>query len=223
MEEETSRLDSSRAMGPGLGHDGRRPTRRDDGGQASGSDTDVYRGRYSPRPRYRRRTRAATFGSINDSDEMDILSSAPPGWQPGSEPGYDPDLPDGGHASMPTLNAPCDITVFDFSLERLERRHFDNQPFISFLERPREEWARCRWINVNGLSWDVLQAIGARKGLHKLALEDVMNVRNRTKAEWYVCWLVYVSDTLSCCHDVEGESSIYSARRWMLQRADTLY
>lgn len=85
---------------------------------------------------------------------------------------------------MPTLSADCDITVVDFSLERMVKRHFNNDTFIAFLERPQETWVKCRWINVNGLSWDVIQAVGTKKGLHKLALEDIMNVRNRTKADW---------------------------------------
>ncbi|PHH64286.1 hypothetical protein CDD81_4770 [Ophiocordyceps australis] len=130
----------------------------------------------------RRSTRAATLRTLDDCD--DFLEDHP-GWQPGSEPGYDPKLPDGGHASVPTLSAPCSITVVDFSLDGVVTRTFDNDGFIAFIERPKDSWARCRWININGLSWDVIQAVGARKGLHKLALEDIMNVGNRTKADWY--------------------------------------
>ena len=131
------------------------------------------------------RARAATFRTVQDFDEIDTSAHERPGWQPGSEPGYDPELPDGGHASMPTLSAPCQITVVDFSANHVEKRHFDNDNFIEFLERPKDDWAKCRWININGLSWDVIQAVGTEKGLHKLALEDVMNIRNRTKADWY--------------------------------------
>ncbi|KJZ73428.1 hypothetical protein HIM_07222 [Hirsutella minnesotensis 3608] len=136
------------------------------------------------------RAPSAVLGPLEDCDELDDGSGdAPygtrPGWHPGSEPGYDPELPDGGHASVPTLGAPCDITVVDWSFERIVTRRFDNDAFIEFLDIPQEDWVKCRWINVNGLSWDVIQAIGSRKGLHKLALEDIMNLRNRTKADWY--------------------------------------
>ncbi|RDA84069.1 hypothetical protein CP532_0780 [Ophiocordyceps camponoti-leonardi (nom. inval.)] len=130
-----------------------------------------------------------------------------PAWQqPGAEPGYDPDLPDGGHASMPSLSVPCDITVIDFSAERMVKRHFDNEAFIAFLHRPKEEWACCRWINVNGLSWDVIQAVGSKKGLHKLALEDVMNLRNRTKADWYPNHAYIVLTLLKLIHPVEANN-----------------
>ncbi|RDA89592.1 hypothetical protein CP533_6229 [Ophiocordyceps camponoti-saundersi (nom. inval.)] len=130
-----------------------------------------------------------------------------PAWQPGAEPGYDPDLPDGGHASMPTLSVPCEITVIDFSAERMVKRHFDNEAFIAFLHRPKEEWAACRWINVNGLSWDVIQAVGSNKGLHKLALEDVMNLRNRTKADWYPNHAYIVLTLLKLVHPVDGNDN----------------
>lgn len=64
------------------------------------------------------------------------------------------------------------------------KRNFDNESFISFLDTPKESWVKCRWININGLSWDIIQAVGNKKGLHKLALEDLMQIRNRTKADW---------------------------------------
>ncbi|KAM6508141.1 hypothetical protein FALCPG4_018028 [Fusarium falciforme] len=133
----------------------------------------------------RRTTSAPTFKTVDNYDEFDTALSARPGWQPGSEPGYDPMLPDGGHASMPPLSAPCEITIVDISKTNMVKRQFDNESFIEFLEQPRESWARCRWININGLSWDVIQAVGNKKSLHKLALEDMMNIRNRTKADWY--------------------------------------
>ena len=85
---------------------------------------------------------------------------------------------------MPTLSAPCEITVVDFSQDQLSIRKFNNETLRPFLDKPQPRWAKCRWINVNGLSWDVIQALGKYKSLHKLAIEDIMNIRNRTKAEW---------------------------------------
>lgn len=85
---------------------------------------------------------------------------------------------------MPTLSAPCDITVVDFSEDRLSIQKLDNETLNGFLNRPRPDWVKCRWINVNGLSWDVIQSLGQHKKLHRLAIEDMMNVKNRTKVEW---------------------------------------
>lgn len=157
------------------------------------------------------RPRAATFRTVEDFEELDATYNERPGWQPGSEPGFDPQLPDGGHASMPTLSAPCQITVVDFANNHVEKRNFDNQTFIDFLDRPKDEWAKCRWINVNGLSWDVIQALGAKKGLHKLALEDVMNIRNRTKADWYPNHAFVVMTLQKLVHLVEEDDSTSSS------------
>ncbi len=63
---------------------------------------------------------------------------------------------------------------------------FDNAGLIQFLDKEQEDWIKCRWINVNGLSWDVIQALGKHKKLHRLALEDVTHTYNRAKADWYV-------------------------------------
>ncbi len=86
---------------------------------------------------------------------------------------------------MPQLSAPCEITVVDFSPEHLSLQRLDNETLAAFLKLPQPDWVQCRWINVNCLSWDVIQALGRHKSLHKLAIEDLMNTRNRTKAEWF--------------------------------------
>ncbi|KAI9808086.1 MAG: hypothetical protein M1827_007506 [Pycnora praestabilis] len=108
-------------------------------------------------------------------------------WQPGQEPGIDTKRPNGGHlaANFPELHQDCEITIVDFSQDDMRMHHLDNQSLGPFMATPREEWASCRWINVNGLSWDVIKLLGNEKGLHRLAVEDLMNPRNRTKADWY--------------------------------------
>ncbi|RMJ16152.1 hypothetical protein BHE90_010365 [Fusarium euwallaceae] len=183
------------------------------------SDTELHRQMtFSPSLLRRRVTRAPTFKTVEDYDEFDTTFSARPGWQPGSEPGYDPMLPDGGHASMPTLTAPCEISVIDFSQQAVLKRHFDNEGFINFLEQPKDDWVKCRWINVNGLSWDVIQAVGNKKGLHKLALEDLMQIRNRTKADWYPNHAFIVMTLQKLVHLVDDDddstdtSSTYSSK-----------
>ncbi|WYZ39855.1 hypothetical protein EsH8_IV_000196 [Colletotrichum jinshuiense] len=128
------------------------------------------------------RRRAGTFKPVEDYGDFEMSR---PGWQPGSEPGFDPNKSDGGHASMPTLRADCDISVFDFSQGNMVQHKFGNDGFIDFLKTPQEPWVKSRWININGLSWDVIQACGQYYNLHKLAIEDIMNTRNRTKADWY--------------------------------------
>jgi Mg2+ and Co2+ transporter CorA len=159
--------------------------------QSSQSDSGVVRGDINTSPTFLRRRkystphrdRAPTFRTVEDFEEFEGSYSAIPGWEPGAEPGYNPELPDGGHANIP--NRPCAITVVDFSRGQVEKRHFENESFIEYLDQPKPKWAKCRWININGLSWDVIQAVGSKKDLHKLALEDVMTMKNRVKADWY--------------------------------------
>ncbi|KAF3035006.1 hypothetical protein E8E12_004596 [Didymella heteroderae] len=76
------------------------------------------------------------------------------------------------------------ITAVDFSIDRIEKHELNNETLKEFLDRPREDWVTCRWINVNGLSWDVVRLLGEKHKLHSLAIEDLLHTRNRTKADW---------------------------------------
>lgn len=129
----------------------------------------------------RRGTRAATFRNVDDFAGY----AGRPGWQPGSEPGIDTSKPDGGRDTLAHMKAPSDITVVDFSQLDISTTRLDNSSLAGFLATPRAAHMKCRWINVNGLSWDVIQMLGNHKKLHRLAIEDLMNTRNRTKADWY--------------------------------------
>ncbi|KAL8879215.1 MAG: hypothetical protein Q9198_003134, partial [Flavoplaca austrocitrina] len=108
-------------------------------------------------------------------------------WAPGQEPGIDPTQSHDGHepSTVPHLFEECEIKVVDFSLDSIEVHHLDNKSLADFLEDSRPPWVSCRWISVNGLSWDVIKLLGNDKGLHRLAIEDMMNTKNRTKADWY--------------------------------------
>lgn len=108
-----------------------------------------------------------------------------PNWEPGAEPGIDTTKEfddDGEHKPL----APCDIAAIDFSEDRIEEHSLDNASLKAFMLQPRPDWCSCRWICVDGLSWDVIKLLGNCKGLHRLAIEDLMNTRSRPKADWYV-------------------------------------
>lgn len=106
-------------------------------------------------------------------------------WHPGQEPGIDTSATHPHPSLAPNLHAQCDITVVDFSVDDIRLSHLDNETLPDFMDKPRPDWAACRWINVNGLSWDVIKLLGNDKHLHRLAVEDLINPRNRTKADWY--------------------------------------
>ncbi|KAF2112975.1 magnesium and cobalt transport protein cora [Lophiotrema nucula] len=102
--------------------------------------------------------------------------------EPGAEPGIDTKKETDVHFSIQQV---CDITVVDFSQENMKCTELDNDTLEDFLQQPKEPWAECRWINVNGLSWDVIRTLGNHKGLHRLAIEDLIYTKGRTKADWY--------------------------------------
>ncbi|CAG5180800.1 uncharacterized protein ALTATR162_LOCUS9426 [Alternaria atra] len=104
--------------------------------------------------------------------------------EPGAEPGVDTKNETDG-ANYHHLYARCQITVVDFSDERVECHELDNDTLEDFLNYPKEDWVACRWINVNGLSWDVIRTLGNHKQLHRLAIEDLMSTQSRTKVDWY--------------------------------------
>ncbi|KAF1847209.1 magnesium and cobalt transport protein cora [Cucurbitaria berberidis CBS 394.84] len=104
--------------------------------------------------------------------------------EPGAEPGVDTkNDTDASHYHH--LYTPCQITIVDFSEERVECHELDNDSLEDFLKYPKEDWVSCRWINVNGLSWDVIRTLGNHKQLHRLAIEDLMSTQSRTKVDWY--------------------------------------
>ena len=169
-------------------------------------------------------------------------------WEPGQEPGLDPERMDGGRPrGMGNLQAECDITVVEYSEGNMVMKRLNNHNLVKWIDREqirdenrrlRQEeaaaekvgksrkqqrkighdeneddraWVKCKWINVNGLSWDVIQAIAKYKKLHRLALEDLVNTKNRTKADWYVVFrppnLCPSSSCLSGLHACVSKSS----------------
>ncbi|KAI1114615.1 hypothetical protein F5Y14DRAFT_413957 [Nemania sp. NC0429] len=173
--------------------------------------------------RRRRNTRTNTFRTLEQFEEYETH----PGWRPGAEPGIDPKKPDGGQDAAPDLHAECQITVVDFSQDNLKIHELDNSGLIEFVSQPQPSWVKCRWINVNGLSWDVIQALGKYKDLHRLAIEDLMNTRNRTKVDWYSGHAFLILTCLKLVHymddddsDTDDEDTLEEpAERSMLQKA----
>ncbi|KAB8073952.1 hypothetical protein BDV29DRAFT_131401 [Aspergillus leporis] len=171
-----------------------------------------------------------------------------PNWHPGTEPGIDPTKPlppynaDWATSVPSNLFTRCEIIVVDFSQNEMRQYELDNETLEPFLVREREPWVQCRWINVNGLSWDVIRALGNQKGLHRLAIEDLINTTNRTKVDWYsdhayivltLQKLIRLKEETSCDSEDESDdgqspwhndrrSSATSSKSVSLKRATTL-
>ncbi|KAL6707852.1 hypothetical protein ACN47E_003752 [Coniothyrium glycines] len=135
------------------------------------------------RPKLGTRLRNA-WKPLNEHKRSIISVDAPHEPVAGSEPGINI-ADEGAWPEWRKKTVKSQITAVDFSVDRIEKHELDNSTLVDFLEKPREEWATCRWINVNGLSWDVVRTLGKKQKLHSLAIEDLLHTRNRTKADWY--------------------------------------
>jgi hypothetical protein len=146
-------------------------------GADRGRTSSMSSGPLSPTGMHRRFSRQNTVRTYR--------SPSRPTWaEPGAEPGIDTSKEVEPHFEH--LMQECQITVVDFSDERMSKFELDNEGLVEFLQEPREDWVACRWINVNGLSWDVIKELGNKHNIHRLAIEDLMNTRkSRTKADWY--------------------------------------
>lgn len=109
-----------------------------------------------------------------------------PSWQPGAEPGIDTSADDDAQPKeVLNLKAKCDINIIDFSEYDVLPRKAVNETLEKVLEQPRRDDMPCRWISVNGLSWDVIKCLGNKYHLHRLAIEDIVHTHTRTKVDWY--------------------------------------
>lgn len=85
----------------------------------------------------------------------------------GAEPGIDPRR-ESAFISYGHLKQKCLIEVVDYSAVRTSFGRMTNKEFISFLRDgracEREPWVKVRWINVGGISWDVISALAIKYG-----------------------------------------------------------
>lgn len=150
-----------------------------------------------PCPATRLSTRQNTFKSPTRPVKVNLPQTAPSKrwrssdhnyfqrWEPaaGAEPGFDVRRPN------PTRHSPqfkVDIQIVDYSHDRLVVHSPDDSTLDAFLkDNPKPSWSTCRWIYVNGIEPEVVRCLGTHKGLHPLALEDVLDMQTPTKVNWY--------------------------------------
>ena len=155
--------------------------------------------------RFGRPKRSNTVRTYHDPEEND------PSWQPGAEPGIDTSadsdlLP----PEVKNLRAKCDINIVDFSDIDVRHLQADNESLPKVLKDPRPDDLPCRWISVNGLSWDVIQCLGNEFNIHRLAIEDLMHTKTRTKVDWYAnhaCIILTLQKLVRLHQDDEPDDS----------------
>ncbi|KAJ7056655.1 magnesium transporter [Mycena amicta] len=104
----------------------------------------------------------------------------------GAEPGVDVRRAS-ADAMYGAIRQDCVIEVADYSVVRSSFGRMTNREFVNFMNDPAasapEPWVKVRWINIGGMSWDVIKAISLKYDLHPLALEDVFNARSQTRSK----------------------------------------
>ncbi|KAJ6604993.1 hypothetical protein B0H10DRAFT_2229296 [Mycena sp. CBHHK59/15] len=131
----------------------------------------------------------------------------------GAEPGIDP-----RRASMEMqyrgVQQECFIEVVDYSAVSASFTNMRNTEFVNWCSSSkgkRQPWVKVRWINIAGVSWDVIKALSRNHELHPLALEDVLHARPETlsKADYFFHHLFL----RVLCHEVEEDEAFTSKRR----------
>ncbi|KAJ7104383.1 hypothetical protein B0H15DRAFT_809799 [Mycena belliarum] len=108
----------------------------------------------------------------------------------GAEPGVDPRRVE-ADVELGGIRQRCAIEIVDYSAVRCTFRRMPNREFVTLMNDPeasaREPWVKVRWINIGGMSWDVIKAVSIKHELHPLALDDVFHAhaRARSKADYY--------------------------------------
>ncbi|KAI0321257.1 hypothetical protein OF83DRAFT_1168596 [Amylostereum chailletii] len=108
----------------------------------------------------------------------------------GAEPGIDPRR-NSAYTNYGHIRQKCLIDIVDYSPLRTSFGRMTNNEFVHLLEddtaSQRDPWVKVRWINVGGISWDVISVLAIKYDMHPLALEDVLHQRGhaRSKADYY--------------------------------------
>ena len=61
----------------------------------------------------------------------------------------------------------CEIEVVDYSSIRSSARGMSNAEFVDMMTKGTYErplWSKVRWINIGGVSWDVMSALAIKYG-----------------------------------------------------------
>ena len=86
----------------------------------------------------------------------------------GAEPGVDPRRAS-ANLAYGHIREKCLIEVVDYSSVRSSFGRMTNQEFIRLVSDSRafhkESWVKVRWINVGGVSWDVISALAIKYGI----------------------------------------------------------
>lgn len=85
----------------------------------------------------------------------------------GAEPGIDPRR-SSAYLHYGHIRQRCQIELVDYSSVRASFGKMENKGFVEFMADPqaskREPWVKVRWINIGGVSWDVISSLAIKYG-----------------------------------------------------------
>ncbi|KAF7312057.1 Magnesium-like protein [Mycena indigotica] len=130
----------------------------------------------------------------------------------GAEPGVDVRRAS-ADAMYGGIKQDCIIEVADYSSTQSSFGRMTNREFVNFMNddaaSAQEPWVKVRWINIAGMSWDVIKAVSLKYNLHPLALEDVFNTRSQTrsKVDYYTQHLFL----RILCHELSTDDEAFAS------------
>ncbi|CAE6419321.1 unnamed protein product [Rhizoctonia solani] len=189
-DENDSLTSDDEVMGPTVGRVELQDVQSAPAALDGGSNVDeVGGGSSSLRPPVR--PNAKFRSSVNKVIAMNRAQSALLDFVPGTEPGADPRKSTSAEL-YGSIKANCKIQICEYGPSKARFTDYDNKSFINWLNSneassKREIWNKVRWINIAGVSWDVISALALHYSLHPLAIEDVLHGRPnaRSKADYY--------------------------------------
>ncbi|RIA94690.1 hypothetical protein C1645_759310 [Glomus cerebriforme] len=158
------------------------------------SDTSSIRGR----ERFKAITKKVIAVQRLLSADKLFSSEQDPGIDPKSAVDYD-------------IHSRCKIFCIDYNENTaLKPQELTNKSLEDFLKKERPSESKVRWINVDGISWDVIKALSIHYDLHPLAIEDSLQGDQRTKLDHYQNHL-YISlllhSLIDKCDEDESDDS----------------
>lgn len=92
----------------------------------------------------------------------------------GAEPGIDPKRP-GANEAYGHIREASEIGVIDYSTTNYAINQYDNKGFVDLMNQTKGErpsWAKVCWINIAGISWDVLSSLAIAHSAPHIARLD---------------------------------------------------
>lgn len=112
--------------------------------------------------------------------------------------------------------------------EDADAQHPRSKEFVQFLEHMKEveeskkrvadaladrpRWSKVRWVNVVGISWEAIQLLAKNYQLHPLAIEDMIDIPQRTKLDLYKSHLFVVLPLVKLIR-TKGETALTIATK----------